>query len=89
MLKLFLDAEREYSVEIWIYTNDLEQGSSGGSDEKNLCTKQEIWVQCLGWGDPLEKWMATHSIVLPGESHEQRSLVSDSPWDCKESDMNE
>ena len=24
---------------------------------------QETWVQSLGWEDPLEKEMATHSIV--------------------------
>ena len=25
---------------------------------------QEIWVQSLGWEDPLEKEMATHSSIL-------------------------
>ena len=25
---------------------------------------QEIWVQFLGWEDPLEKEMATHSSIL-------------------------
>ena len=25
---------------------------------------QEIWVQCLGWEDPLEMEMATHSSIL-------------------------
>ena len=25
---------------------------------------QETWVQSLGWGDPLEKEMATHSSIL-------------------------
>ena len=25
---------------------------------------QEIWVQFLGWEDPLEKGMATHSSIL-------------------------
>ena len=37
--------------------------------------------------DPLEKGMATHSTILPGEFHGQRSLASYSPWDRKESDM--
>ena len=27
---------------------------------KNLLAMKEIWVQCLGWHDPLEKGMATH-----------------------------
>ena len=25
---------------------------------------QETWVQSLGWADPLEKEMATHSSIL-------------------------
>ena len=29
--------------------------------------------------------MATHSVLLPGESHGQRSLVGCSPWDCYKS----
>ena len=36
---------------------------------------QEQRVQSLGQDDPPEKVMATHSIILPGESHGQRSLV--------------
>ena len=31
---------------------------------KNLPVMQETWVQTLGWEDPLEKGMATHSSVL-------------------------
>ena len=31
---------------------------------KNLPTVQETWVQSLGWEDPLEKGMATHSSIL-------------------------
>ena len=31
---------------------------------KNLPAMTEIWVQSLGWDDPLEKGMATHSSVL-------------------------
>ena len=31
---------------------------------KNLPTMQETWVQSLGWEDPLEKEMATHSSIL-------------------------
>ena len=33
--------------------------------------------------------MATHSSILSGESHGQRSLAGYSPWDHKESDMTE
>ena len=31
---------------------------------KNLPAMQEIWVRSLGWEDPLEKEMATHSSIL-------------------------
>ena len=31
---------------------------------KNPPTVQETWVQSLGWEDPLEKGMATHSSIL-------------------------
>ena len=31
---------------------------------KNLPAIQETWVQSLGWEDPLEKEMTTHSIIL-------------------------
>ena len=30
----------------------------------NLSAIQETWVQSLGWEDPLEKGMATHSSIL-------------------------
>ena len=38
----------------------------------------ETWVQSLGWEDPLEEDMATHS-----------SLAGYSPWGRKESDTTE
>ena len=31
---------------------------------KNLPATRETWVQSLGWEDPLEKGMATHSGIL-------------------------
>ena len=31
---------------------------------KNLPAIQEIWVQSLGWEDPLEKGIAIHSSIL-------------------------
>ena len=37
---------------------------------------QETQVQSLGWEDPLEKRMTTHSSILPVEFHGHRSLVS-------------
>ena len=34
---------------------------------KNLPVMQETWVRSLGWEDPLEKGMATHSSILVWE----------------------
>ena len=31
---------------------------------KNSSTMQETWVLSLGWEDPLEKGVATHSSIL-------------------------
>ena len=31
---------------------------------KNLPAMRETWVQSLGWEDPLEEGMATHSTIL-------------------------
>ena len=31
---------------------------------KNLPAVQETWVQSLGWEEPLEEVMATHSSIL-------------------------
>ena len=30
----------------------------------NLLSMNETWVQSLGWEDPLEEGMATHSSIL-------------------------
>ena len=35
---------------------------------KRLPAMQETWVQSLGWEDPLEKEMATHSSILAWRS---------------------
>ena len=59
---------------------------------KRLLAMRETWVQSLGWEDPLEKEMATHSstpVLLPGKFHALRSLVGYSPWGCKESHTTE
>ena len=34
---------------------------------KNPPVKWEMWVRALGWEDPLEKRMATHSSILAWE----------------------
>ena len=42
-------------------------GFPGGSAVKSLPAVQEAWVQSLGWRDPLEVEMATHSSTLAWE----------------------
>ena len=50
---------------------------------KNLPAGCQIWVQSLGWEDPLEKGTATHSSILAWSYHGQRSLAGYSPWGCR------
>ena len=48
-----------------------------------------MWVQFLGWEDPLEEaWQPTPGF-LPGESHGQGTLAGYRPWGHKESDTTE
>ena len=47
---------------------------------KNLPAMQETQVPSLGWEDPLEKGMATHSSIFAWRiPHGQRSLEGYSP----------
>ena len=43
-------------------------------------------VHVIYWLLHLEKGMATHSSILPGDFHGRRSLVGCSPWGCTELD---
>ena len=54
---------------------------------KNLPAMQETGAWSLGLENPLENKMATHSSVLSGEFHIQRSLAGYGPWGYKELDM--
>ena len=45
-------------------TNTLTLGFSVAQMVKNLPAVQETWVRSLGWEDPLEEEMATHSSIL-------------------------
>ena len=42
---------------------------------KNPPPMLDTWVQCLSQDDPLEKGMVPTPVLLPGESHGQRSLA--------------
>ena len=62
----------------------------GGKESTCQCRRHkrhgfDPWVRKI----PLSrKWQST-PVFLPGKSHAQKSLVSPSPWDCRESDMPE
>ena len=56
---------------------------------KCLLAMWETRVQPLGWEDPLEKEMATHSSILPGKSQGQRSLAGYGPCGHEELDTTE
>ena len=54
-------------IERLIHTQDIKitfRTTLVSHKEKNLLAMQETWVQSLGWEDPLEEGMATHSSVL-------------------------
>ena len=55
--------------------------------ESACSTGDAGWI--LGWEDPLEEGIATHSSILGGKSHGQRSLAGYSPWGHKGSDATE
>jgi len=56
---------------------------------KRLPTMRETRVQALVGKIPWRrKWQST-SVLLPGKSHGQKSLVGYSPWGRKESDITE
>ena len=63
--------KRQKSLPSWIYTESSEnnmcnrsQASLTAQTVKNLPAMQETWLLSLGWEDPLEKEIATHSSIL-------------------------
>ena len=58
---------------------------------KNPPALRVTWVRPLGWEDPLEEGMATHSSILarriPADRGPWRATYS--PWGHKESDTTE
>ena len=51
------------AVSVYILINSA-RGSSGGSVVNNSPVIQDLRVQSLGWGNLLEKEMATHSSIF-------------------------
>ena len=81
---------------------DLNLGSWVAQMVKNQPAMQETWVRFLGWEDPPEKGVATHSSILtwripwteePGGLQTMGSAtdhgVGYRPWGRKESDTTE
>ena len=56
---------------------------------KRRPTMQETQVQSLGWEDPLEKEMVTHSSTLAWKTPWTEAPGRLSPWGRKELDMTE
>ena len=54
---------------------------------KNPPAMRVTWVRSLSWEDPLEEGMVTHSSILAGKFHGQRSLEGYSHWGRKDLDM--
>ena len=70
-----------------IHGHYLKQTSQGGQWQRihqPMQEMQDTWVRSLGWEDPLEEEMVTHSVFLPGESYGQRSLAGYNPWSRKD-----
>ena len=68
--------------------NDQSPGGISGKESPCPCRRHkrhrfDPWVRKIPWR---RAWQPT-PVFLPGESHEQRSLVDYSPWGGKELDM--
>ena len=60
------DCSLSFSSSILLFTLDfsLLWASLVAQLVKNLPVMQKTWVQYLGWEEPLEKGIATHSSIL-------------------------
>ena len=56
---------------------------------KNLLAMWETWVRSLGWEEPLEKGMATHSSILAWRIPMDRGAWRPTVHGVAESDMTE
>ena len=54
----------EFSASFTTHTYVADWALLVAQTVKDLPAMQETWVRSLGWEDPLEKGMATHSSVL-------------------------
>ena len=62
-----LKSEPQKSESKFIQRDTQSVGFPGGASGKEptcQCRRRKTWVQSLGWEDPLEEGMATHSRIL-------------------------
>ena len=69
---------------VFVFLNDILARTV-----KNLPAIQETQAQSLGWEDPLEKGMATHSSILAWKTPRTEELGRLQSMSCKESDTTE
>ena len=67
--KVCCDSDSDHTESIdqfgeYYHLNQYMQSSLVAQRLKHLPAMWETWVQSLGWEDPLEKEMATHSSIL-------------------------
>ena len=60
-----------------------------GQKVKNLPAIQETGIQSLGWEDPLERGMVTHSSILAWRIPWTEEPLGYGPWGRKELDTTE
>ena len=102
-LRLEENVKKNWTAEQWtkytgvfiqrIYRGTVNLGGFpvGSDSKKNLSAVQEMWVQSLGWKDPLEKRMTTHSSILTWRIPwlEESGGLQSMAWGHKELDMTE
>ena len=59
-----IKVEKQYFLMAVIFHRWWFWGFLVAQTMKNLSVMWETWVRSLGWGDPLEEGMATHSSIL-------------------------
>ena len=69
----------------WVWASQVAQWVKNPP----LMEMQEMWAPSLGWEDPLEGSMVTHTNIVAWRTLGQRSLAGYSPWGHKESDTTE
>ena len=67
----------------------MMMGFPAGLVVQNPPAMQETWVQSLGWQDPLEEGMPTHSSVLAWRISWTEEPGGYSPWGHKGLDLTE